>query len=158
MALIEESPLADSRALEAGVHVVNRRSPAVDLGGSERSILRLLRLVSLDRLLVPNALARGLLLVTALILLVTLDLIVDKRDSFASLLDSGLSSHLDVRFVEVHVGVLCLELLLQALNVGTGLILGDVGLLLENLTVSGNLNGIVQLQSLSLFPAGVSHI
>ena len=152
MALVEESPLADGRALEAGVHVVDRRSPAVDLGGSERSVLGLLRLVSLNRLLVPDALARGLLLVTALILLVTLDLVVDKRDLFASLLDGGLSVHLDVRFVEVHVGVLCRELLLQALNIGTGPILGDVGLLLENLTVGGNLNGIVQLQSLSLFP------
>ena len=152
MALVEESPLADGRALEAGVHVVDRRSPAVGLRGSERSILGLLRLVSVDRLFVPDALALELLLVTALILLITLNLVVDKRDGLASLLDGGLSGHFDVGFVQMHVGVLRLELLLQALDIGTSLILSDVGLFLEDLTVGGNLNGIVQLQSLSLFP------
>ena len=152
MALVEEGPLADLRALEAGVHVIDRGSPAVDLRGSQRGILRFLGLVFLCRFFEPAALALGLLLVTALILLVALDLVVDERNRFAGLRDRVLSRHLHVRLVQVHVRVLLLQLFLKPFDVLLRLRLGDLCLLLEHLTVGRNLNGIVQLHRLANFP------
>ena len=160
MTLVEEGPLAELGALEARVHVVDRLSPPIDLRGCQWRVLRLFRQRLFLWLLEPDTLPLGLLLITALVLLVTLDLVVDERLRFASPLDGSLSCDLHVRLEQLHVGVLLLQLVLEPLDVGGDLALRDVFLLLEHLTVGRDLDRIVQLHRLAVFfpPAGCCHL